>query len=64
MTPTQQDDTRLRNASGSTQEAAVRIPASREHREIIHGRPRSTESEEAYLRSAREQAAIDIAAGW
>ena len=31
---------------------------------VIHGRPRSVEGEEAYERSAKEQAAIDIAAGW
>lgn len=31
---------------------------------VLHGRPRSVEGEEAYLRSVQEQAAIDIAAGW
>ncbi len=31
---------------------------------VLHGRPRTVEGEEAYLRSAMEQAATDIAAGW
>ncbi len=31
---------------------------------VLHGLPRSVKSEEAYLRSAMEQAATDIAAGW
>ena len=31
---------------------------------VLHGRPRTVEGEEAYLRSMMEQAATDIAAGW
>lgn len=39
-----------------------RLPEQR--RVVLHGRPRSVEGEEAYLRSVMEQAATDIAAGW
>lgn len=38
------------------------VPAQRPA--TIQGRPRSVPGEEAYERSAREQAAIDIAGGW
>lgn len=43
---------------------SVRTPVPTQRPAVIHGRPRSVEGEEAYERSAKEQAAIDIAAGW
>jgi hypothetical protein len=42
----------------------VRTPLPEQRRPVVHGRPRSAEADEAYERSAKEQAAIDIAAGW
>ena len=39
-------------------------PDSARRPTVLHGRPRSVEGEEAYLRSMMEQAATDIAAGW
>ena len=63
MTMQQQE---VRRATGPTQpdrgdQTRSRIP---EQRVVLHGRPRSVEGEEAYLRSVMEQAATDIAAGW
>jgi len=64
-----------RNTHGAAQ-TNVRVPKQAQHRVdssthgterkpvVLHGRPRSVEGEEAYLRSMMEQAATDIAAGW
>ncbi|SDO35559.1 hypothetical protein SAMN04515671_0674 [Nakamurella panacisegetis] len=47
-----------------TDETDAETPIPTQRPAVTHGRPRSVEGEEAYERSRREQAAIDIAAGW
>ena len=64
MMTTQQDSTRTKIPAQPDRRTARAGVVPDPGPEALHGRPRSVEGEEAYLRSVMEQAATDIAAGW